>query len=493
MGTRRFGWVLGIALAWGLTSAAGPASARDCAGSQQVVGEGTSVVEQAHSNATFGWIANAGCVVGVQDPLFSPLFTPGDDLVYYRPLGTGSGFRAFGAGEQAGLRAPAIRFIAFDQAPNTAERALMEEGLYPVSVNPDGDDGILHTVPVAQAALAVIVNVPDACRPASFSQFRPVYPHGGPGTTNSTIEEVFSAEQTTWATLGYVLKSDISLPCDVAVRRVVRRDNSGATFVFKRFLNATDRDNDTAWEANDQTSEDNTIWLGQGRDRDGVCDGSDAGMPLTAPYVCTGLTNGGRPLANVVFATEGSIGYVDLAAARGAGFDYTGNTASSDDTYWLKLYQPSANPLLRDPAKDQANGWKSTATPAQKGANCSIYTNYNNVPSNTKSDWSSVIQAQTGPVYPLCAMSYMGAWEDMEDVYPAVPYAQLQAEQAQLAGYIQYILGNGSVGVGNDEGQTILPLNDYAALPLTPLARAAAYLTTYEGFDKAPDRTPVRP
>ncbi len=481
---------LAVSALAGLAASTPAAIAADCSGSQQIVGQGASFAREAHANATNGFIVNAGCVVGAQDPLVSPLFTPGDDLVFYKPTGSGSGISAFGGA--TGVRDQGIRFIGTDDPMTPAQVATANEGSNPVNVNPDGDDGAFHTIPILQGSIPIIVNVPDTCRPASFSQFRPVYPHGGAGATNSALEEIFSAEKTTWGDIGYVLKTNTSTPCPTTVKRVVRRDNSGTTFAFKQFMESTDKDDDTNWEANDQVSEDNTIWFGHGRDRDGVCDGVDAGSPLTAPYVCTGTGNGNGPLSDVVFATDGAIGYSDLATARTKGFDYTGNTSTSDDKYWLKVYQATANPILRDPAKDQLNGWRAGATPAQKGANCTIYTKYNNVPSNTKSDWSSVIQAQTGAGYPMCVLSYMGAWEDMEDVYPTVPYAQLQAEQAAVTGYIEYILGSDPVGVGADEGQTILALNDYAPVPLTPLARAKAYLTTFEGFDKSPDRAPVR-
>ncbi len=463
--------------------------AGDCTGSQQIIGQGASFAREAHTAPGAGWIVNAGCVVGAQDNANSP-FLPGDDLIYYKGSGSGSGINAFGGSN--GVRDQSIRFIGTDDPMTPTQVANAEEGSNPVNVNPDGDDGEFHTIPILQGVVAVIVNVPDTCRPASFSNFRPALPFGGAGSTNSVVEEAFSGEGATWASLGYVLKSNTAAPCTVPIKRVVRRDNSGTTFAFKQFLNSTDKDNDTNWEANDQTGEDNTIWLGHGRDRDGTCDGIDAGTPVSNPYICTGTGSGNPFVADTVNTTDGSIGYSDLATARFKGFDFTGTSPLGDDTYWLKLYQPAANPVLRDPARDQANGWRSTATTAQKGANCNNNTKYNNIPSNTKSDWSPVIQAQSGPVYPICALSYMGAWEDMEDVYPTVPYAQLQAEQAAVRRYIEYILGTDPVGVGADEGQTILPQGDYAALPPTPLTRANAYLTTFEGFDKAPDRAPVR-
>lgn len=467
--------------------------AADCTGSQQIVGQGASFQKAAQTDATNGWIVNAGCVVGAQDSPDSP-FLPGDDLIYYKPTGSGSGIRAFGGDSAMGVRDQSISYIGTDDPMTPAQRATAEEGSNPNNPNPDGDDGVFHTIPALQGSIAVIVNVPDQCRPASFSNFRPVYPWGGVGTTNNALEEIWSGERTTWGQLGYVLKSDVNQPCPTGVKRVVRRDGSGTTFAFKKFLDSTDKNDDTNWAANDEVAEDNTIWLGQARDRDGVCDGVDGGTPLIGQFVCTGTGSGNSFLADVVQATEGSIGYGDLATARAKDFDFDGAGALSDDTYWLKLYQPGANPVLRDPAADQQNGWKATATASQRGANCSRYQRYLNIPSNTKSDWSEVIMDQSTPnVYPLCLMSYLGAWEDMEDVYPTVPYAELQARQAAVTRYLEYVLGEESVGINKNEGQTILPANDYAPLPRTPLTRAKAFLTTFNGFDKAPDRNPVRP
>lgn len=484
---------LAVSALAGLAATAPSAMAADCTGSQQIVGQGASFAKAAHTDATNGWIPNAGCVVGAQDSPDSP-FLPGDDLIYYKGTGSGSGITAFGGNlSSPGARDQSISFIGTDDPMTPAQVAAANEGNNPTSASPDGDDGVFHTIPVLQGSIAVIVNVPDACRPASFSNFRPVYPHGGTGATNNALEEVFSGERTTWGEFGYVLKSNLSTPCPATFKRVVRRDNSGTTFAFKKFLDSTDKNDDTNWAANDEVAEDNTIWLGHSRDRDGTCDGNDGGA-LTPPYICTGTGSGNSFLADVVYATDGAIGYGDLATARAKDFDFDGAGALSDDTYWLKVYQPGPNPVLRDPALDQQNGWKATATTAQKGANCSKYQRYLNVPSNTKSDWSSVIMDQsTVNVYPLCILSYMGAFEDMEDAYPTVPYTELQDRQAAVTRYLEYILGEETVGTGQDEGQTILAANDYAGLPRTPLTRAKAFLTTFNGFDKAPDRNPVRP
>lgn len=485
---------LAISALAGLAATAPSAMAADCTGSQQIIGQGASFQKAAQTDATNGWIVNAGCVVGTQDSPDSP-FLPGDDLIYYKPTGSGSGINAFGGNlSTPGVRDQSISFIGTDDPMTPAQVAAANEGNNPTSANPDGDDGVFHTIPALQGAVAVIVNVPDTCRPASFSNFRPVYPFGGAGTTNNALEEVFSGERTTWGDFGYVLKSNTSTPCPVAFKRVVRRDNSGTTFNLKKFFESTDKNNDSNWAANDTVAEDNTIWLGQGRDRDGTCDGVDSGTPLSGAYVCTGTGSGNSFLADVVAATDGSIGYSDLATARVKDFDFDGASALADDTYWLKVYQPGSNPVLRDPALDQVNGWKATATPAQKGSNCSKNQRYLNIPSNTKSDWSDVIMDQSTPnVYPLCLMSYLGAWEDMEDVYPTVNYTELQNRQAAVTRYLEYVLGEEPVGVNKNEGQTILPFNDYAPLSKTPLTRAKAFLTTFNGFDKSPDRAPVRP
>lgn len=472
------------------------ASAANCTGSERVLGRGASFANLAHNDLSNGWIVNADCVVGTKDATFAG----GDDLVFYEGLGSGAGLNAFGA--TGGVRDQTVGFIGTDDPPSPTQKASMQEGNNPSSANVDGDDGKYYSVPVLQGATAVIVNLPSTCRRTSGNAYlgRFKIPAGPGGATNSFIEKVFSAENTTWASLGLVNISG-GAPCSAPIKRVVRRDNSGTTFMFKRFLASTDEGASTDWAAIDTTAEDNTRWpdgTGTGiapKDSDGTCDGVNSGTPVSSPYTCNNTANGNGSLAAMVAATDGSIGYADLATARSAGFDVT--SGGTDHNYWLPLYVPgTGSPVtqLRDPQKNP-EAYKAGTVTADKGAYCTATTYGINggttLPGSPAGDWSLVYQRQYGNVYPLCALSYMGAWSDYEDVYPTVDYATLSARQAAVKRYFEFILGTDALG-GTNEGQKLLPTADYWGLNGTTRAIANVYLTD-SNFDQLPDRAPIRP
>lgn len=498
------------------------AAAADCTpGQTRIQGRGASFQNAAQNGTTFGWIFNAACQVGTKDAASgnnppNTGFNAGDDLVYYDSQGSGSGLAAFGGGSgsgpfvaPAGQRDNLVSFVGTDDAPahgNPGTPTIgrkMEEGLTGALTDTenlinDADDGVFHSIPVAQAALAVVVKTPLGCRiPATqITSKRMKLPAGVPGATNSAVEKVFSGEITTWGQLGWVV-TNTQTPCPKEIKRFVRRDNSGTTFAFKNFLNSTDQGDTTAWESNDQVEDDNTIWPNGGvgnRDRDGVCDGTDTGGTgvITGPYVCTGTANGNGSLStalNALAGGEGGIGYMDLSTARSGGFNWT-NT--SDRTYWLPLYDPTSTSTLFD-AQKVPTAFKSNATPATYGSNCDDNTVYglnggNSLPANTKADWSTVYQNPTVSSYPICTLTYMGAWEDYEDPYPdsEISEADKADRQALVEGYLEYVLGTDPLGVSSNEGQTILPSQDYAALPGGVLGRAVLYFNQAQ-FDKAPD------
>lgn len=471
------------------------AAAADCSGSSRILGRGASFANLAHNDLANGWIFNAACQVGTKDTSFAT----GDDLVFYEGLGSGAGLTAFGGSTSTpGVRSNDVTFIGTDDAPGPAQLANMNEGSNPVSVNADGDDGKLHQIPVLQGATAFIVNAPTTCKAGASgsAQGRPKLPAGIVGDTNSVVEKVFSGEATSWGDLGLVNKVG-GAPCSVAIKRIVRQDNSGTTFQFKKFLASTDQGSTTDWAARDEVSEDNTQWPNgtlsglSPKDGDGTCDGIVGGSPIATPYVCTATASGNGNLATLAANTPGAIGYSDLATARSRGFDLSGST---DPTYWFPLYSPGSTSIVFDPTS-QANGYKTGITTAQKGARCANAKYGINggtaLPSSLTADWSTTVQQQTGSVYPACVVSFIGAWEDYEDVYPTVPVATLADRQGDLLGYIAYILGTAPVGVGANEGQTLLPTADFSPLS-TPLRNKANLYLAQAAFDELPDRNPIR-
>lgn len=511
-------------------SAAETASAADCSlGQQRIQGRGASFQNTAHNGTAGGWIINAGCVVDggglisfnaadkdPQEAAASPAntgFNAGNDLVFYDSQGSGNGLAAFGAGTGSapkfsnvpGQRDNQVSFIGTDDPATPAQSLTMEEGGNVVAgadnaIN-DDDDGVFHTIPVAQSSVAVIVKTPLGCKlPAGLVYNKRMLLAAGPaGKANSTVEQLFSGEITTWGQLGWKNTSD-GLPCSQPLRRVVRRDNSGTTFGFKTFLASTDQGlgGATNWAAHDETGENNTIWPGKTVadayvDNEGACDGVDSSVPGGGPaaegdFVCQNASsNGNGGLADTLNATTsaGGIGFADLATARSKNFGWL-NT--SDRTYWLPLRAANSPTTVID-AAEAAQGFKQGGA---KGANCQLAEYGINgvggvLPTNTKGDWSAVYQDQTPTQtqYPLCLLTYAGAWEDYNDVYPntTLSCTDKSARQTAVKNYLQYVLGTTA---GGDEGQTLLSSNDYAAIPASISLKSATYFTQ-AAFKKAPN------
>ncbi len=513
------------------------AAAADCSlGQQRIQGRGASFQNQANNNSTSGWIINAGCVLdagglisftaGDKDPQelgtdpANTGFNNGNDLVFYDSQGSGNGLAAFGGGtgsapkfsNVAGVRDPLVSYIGTDDPPEHGVGFVgrsMEEGVNAVAgaeneIN-DDDDGVYHTIPVAQSSVAVIVKTPLGCKLPAGNVYgkRMLVPGGVAGKTNTIIEKIFSGEDpspggstppyATWGDLNWKT-TGTSDPCTVPIRRVVRRDNSGTTFGFKTFLNANDEGTGgvTPWTDHDTSAESNIVWPGRTVtdayiDNEGACDGTDSSVPVPpaaeGDFVCASATsNGNGGLADTLNATtaNGGIGFADLSTARSKNFGWL-NTA--DRTYWLQLYSPTSTTTVFD-AAEAAQGFKQGGP---KGANCAL-AEYGNggtgaLPANTKQDWSQVVADPTVSGYPACILTFAGAWEDFNDPYPTLACTERKARHAAVKNYLEFVLGTTP---GGDEGQTILAANDYAALSASVSLVASSYFTQQK-FAKTPN------
>jgi ABC-type phosphate transport system substrate-binding protein len=299
------------------------------------------------------------------------------------------------------------------------------------------DNGVLETIPVTSSSIAVIVNLPDGCAIDT--------PVNGvtdprPALEKQHVEDIFDGEFDNWNQVPALDAADAD--CNVAIERVVRFDNSGTTFEFKKFLEEVDAasggENDTNWPGLA-----NTAW------------------PDTT---VNGGTAGGPAVASKVDADDGSIGYVVLADAR-PNFEDSG---MGDDEYWLPL-RAGTDPLstagtFADPSS--AGGQASEP----KGANCDNATyraaGGGAVPTTTQSEggWAGVSGHNSATGYSICAITYMLAWRDAADVDPQTSITQ--GRQRTVRDYLEYILS--AAGQADAQGE------DYSALPSGILSTANA-------------------
>lgn len=374
-------------------------------------------------NATgFGYAttANGGC---------APFAVGGGQTVTYEPKGSGDGRNAFGASTVtgvAGVRNTNYAFGGADEPPTTAQLAAAVEG--PSTGTTDNTN--LHTIPVAQSAVAVDIKLPAGCTIANTSGARTI--------TRAAVEGAFAAKSgyTQW---GQILPSISGTGCSTkAVQRVVRLDSSGTTFAFKRYLSSID--------ATDFPSAlSNTAWP------------NDSGSTA----VVRGVANGaGSQLAALNGLSDGGIAYADLASSRAAAFD----TASAADTTFWALTQ-RADGVAASPALN------STAGTTTKGANC-VNVTYKDAATGTlpttTGSWASVDGTATGTGYGICALTYALAWEQASKANVGIPAGQASITQDQARAVKDYL----GFDIKTAGGQSQLAAAGYQALP--PAVQTAA-------------------
>lgn len=274
---------------------------------------------------------------------------------------------------------------------------------------------------------------------------------------------------------------------EVPVRRIVRFDGSGTTYNFKAYLGLLPvgvggSSNNPIWEKSPVAGT-NTTW---------PLTTSSTGVPKTVPTkagtkevvnecnetvsgpdrICTGSANGNPFVAAAVAATDGSIGYSDLATARQNGFTITPeseNGGKPDDTYWIPLQ--TVNPEEPVSKRVGTNYVEPSSSPTSnignkkeiKGSNCTnadfrgIPAITTGDPDPTLGDWANAIGtgSKDTTTYPNCAITYDFVWDDDSTVYGKTLEEQEKARS--IKDYFTVVESEG--------GQLSLKGEDYGALP----------------------------
>ncbi len=253
------------------------------------------------------------------------------------------------------------------------------------------------------------------------------------------------------------------------VRRIVRLDGSGTTYNFKAYLSLLPGAPPGLWTTSPVVG-DNNVWPVAGKNETPKPANVATNVCEEASLICTAAAEKGGPLAKAVAATDGSIGYLDLATARKEKFSVEKKAVSNYD-YWIPLQ--TVNPTLPEgegPGKSVGTSYvEPTAVPtahivgngAALGANCTN-ADYRGIPTTPASDptfgdWSNAIA--TGSLdtvtYPACAMTYDFAFDDDAPVF-----GNTQIEQERARTVKDYL-----TAIESPAGQLGLPAADYGVLP----------------------------
>jgi hypothetical protein len=451
----------------------------------------------------------------------SPVYGCGSSapLVTYKSASSGCGLDSVGAGDEAsgctfsskephppaGYRDETDRFGASDFAPNPEEEANIDNG--PNGAGNPGS-GKIHVIPVAGAAITVIVHFPDGCElenpgtePAASgvgtvnddTTTGGANDPTGASTTDSAanetlrvhipaqaLEEIWVHKITEWGEIptatGHSTLASHMVGAGCATKpiyRIVREDTSGTSYNFKAYLSIlpfSSGEGGTLWTTSEPGTK-NTAWP--------LANASSTGVPAdvntstnvceSSVDICHAAAGKGSSLAAAVRETDGSIGYLDLATAREEHFDLEAST--KDHTYWLPLEPVSApatpgtpgtveSGVFVEPTAKPTAHFKGTL-PGEKGAYCSGAA-YRGIPTTPESDptlgdWSKAI-ATGGTTYPVCAITYDLAFDDDATVYGNTPLEEARARTVK--DYLTAVTSGG--------GQVDLKEFDYSVLPQSP-------------------------
>ncbi|HTB71302.1 MAG TPA: substrate-binding domain-containing protein [Solirubrobacteraceae bacterium] len=327
----------------------------------------------------FNTSANAAACNGTQGSKGTPKPT-------YTSTGSGVGLESWGVETQVGKKnskgedeeeirfGPENAFIGTEIAPSKEQEKEIESH----------GGGKVLTIPVLQAAVAIIVHLPKGCTKVE----------GGPtpgrlALKEATVEKIFQGTDTKWSQVLNKAKLVGNSECSklAPITRVVREDGSGTTDSFMKWLDVIYKKPVLGTETWNQLGEKtkNTTWPNEGTDP--VLRGN----------------GGGGVVAKVAEATSaGSIGYANVSDARSNAAFVPPAGGAETATFWAEV-ERNIGPLYSDPA---TNG----EIAAKGSANCgeTKYTNGKRKfpPPTTEELWNEVVAAKHQSSYAICYISY---------------------------------------------------------------------------------------
>jgi ABC-type phosphate transport system substrate-binding protein len=380
--------------------------------------------------------------------------TPGAPEVKYTSSGSGTALKSWGA--EPGTETepfvgfgPTNAFIATDEPPNETQLASLDSQ---ETVESEGAESV-ETIPVAQAAAAIVIHLPTGCSANSTAAA------GRLSLDDEDLKKIYEGTDTTWGQLtdgGDTISGTdtaTSQPCgEVPISVVVRLDGSGTTHIVKRFLGQLD------------PSTKLTIPLTEGKTEATWGELSEGGLNKTWPTatkVVVSKVKGGGGLAEEVNKVEGAIGYLNLFEARAKGF-----APATATKFWAVVQntEKKGKATYSDPSTGEAD---KTATQQSSNCNKEDYvvagSDTTFPPEDTLIPWDKVTtNISEKKSYALCGLTYDIAFRN----YHAVP-GTVKTEEETVKQYLQFV-------TSKKGGQTELAGKDYLPLPSNVLGEAGA-------------------
>ena len=227
--------------------------------------------------------------------------------ITYESIGSGAGLERFGYNKHA-FEGGTTAVATADEPVNANQKSEIESN----EKSPEAES--VQSIPVLQAAVAIIVHLPKGCTATSTAA------PGRLSLDNLTLEKIWAGEINKWTELkegGNTFTGGAA--CEAQIVRLVRLDESGTTHVFKRYLNLingspieTGAHGELTWGQMSEETNNNEAWP-------------------EAAKVVHASTSGGGGLVKEGVAVESSIAYASLADARSnGGYSKTGGPGTEN-------------------------------------------------------------------------------------------------------------------------------------------------------------------
>ena len=356
--------------------------------------------------------------------------------VTYTSSGSGAGLEAWGVNKKT-PNYTTNAFVGTDEPPNSTQIAEIEANettLIPQTV---------ESIPVVQESVAVLINLPANCVATSKKD------KGRLELNNVTLEGIYRGTITKWSQItedGDTL-SGAGCVATSSILPVVRKDQSGTTHIFKKYLDLIDNSVFTT----EAPKEESKTWT---QVSEGV---ENTTWPKAANVVKPAATGGGALIAKVA-ETPGSIGYANIAEARANG-SFTpapGKGGPGTARFWAPIQDnglaTSGKLKYADPSSN-----KDVAELAEANCKNTEYTNSEVPfpPSSVLEPWNEVTTRTIQTKYTLCGLTYDLAFTSFS-AYPGTSVG----EATTVHDYLSFVVNAKGGG-----GQKLIGKHDYLALP----------------------------
>jgi hypothetical protein len=450
------------------TPAAYAAGTEKCAG---ITGAGSSLQNIAQKNVWIAGFISPG--TGWTSSVCENEPTP----IEYFSSSSGKGIGQWGANGTHTLKAETIEghevfptYVGTDVGPeglSTTTGSQLNEMDVAGGQGTAAGEGVV-TVPVAQSAVSVLVQVPAECL-GTLKEKEVV------SITSEHLEKEWFSNTTKWSGLITGTATGAKSECTTEKTPVLygRFSASGTTAGFKRFLGDLNSGTDKAtWAPFISTavkSESPSEW---------------PKVPLEE--ACSTKLEKGSQLAKAALECEtanGAIAYADLADARAAGFEKEAKLIKpAGKTYYVAVVRVQNNGYGVAPAVFQSPE-KAVASNCAK-AN---YFKEKTLAVKGNEDWSGAkeenIEGGEAEAYPLCTLTFDVAWHVYEKVSAPAVGAYSQSKANAVYAYLHYVVSSAGQG-------TELTSHNYGVLPASVKAAAVAGLENTNSATRAIRWTP---